>query len=141
MAEAGSPTPKQNPRPLSPHLQIYRNEINMVMSIIHRITGAALYFGTVLVAWWLASVASGPDYHAYVSDILSSWPARIVLVGYTWALFHHLFGGLRHFVWDTGRGYDLKMIDIMSWATLAVSLAATALIWLMVCYGNGGPAS
>jgi succinate dehydrogenase / fumarate reductase cytochrome b subunit len=117
-------------RPLSPHLQIYRPLPNMVMSIAHRITGAALYVGTLLLAWWLMAAASGPAYFASVSEIFGSIPGRIVLVGYTWALMHHMLGGLRHFLWDTGRGFDLGTVDLLSWGTLVGSLTLTALIWL-----------
>jgi succinate dehydrogenase / fumarate reductase, cytochrome b subunit len=117
-------------RPLSPHLQVYRPLINMVMSIIHRITGVALYFGTILLACWLTAAATGPAYFAYVNGIFGSLPGRIILIGYTWALLHHMLGGLRHFVWDTGRGYDLKTIDQLSWGTLIGSVLLTAAIWL-----------
>jgi succinate dehydrogenase / fumarate reductase cytochrome b subunit len=117
-------------RPLSPHLQIYSPLINMVMSIVHRITGVALYFGSLLLAWWLIAAATGPEYYNYVLSWFATWPGKIILLGYTWALMHHMLGGLRHLVWDSGHGYDLKMIDILSWGSLAVSLTLTALIWL-----------
>lgn len=116
-------------RPLSPHLQIYKPIINMVMSILHRITGAALYFGSLLLAWWLVAAASGPEYFAYVNGLLGSLPGRIVLFGYTWALINHAIGGIRHFIWDTGRGYDLETIDKMSWWSLYASVALTLLVW------------
>ena len=124
-------------RPLSPHLSIYRLQINMLMSIVHRITGAALYVGSLLLAWWLFAAAAGPDYYNYVAGLLGSWPGKIVLLGYTWALMHHLLGGLRHFIWDTGRGYDLKTVDLLSWGTLAGSLVLTALIWIGVAVSGG----
>ncbi|PPD30610.1 MAG: succinate dehydrogenase, cytochrome b556 subunit [Hyphomicrobium sp.] len=121
-------------RPLSPHLQIYSPLINMVMSILHRITGAALYFGSVLLAWWLIAAASGPQYFGYVMYLFGSVPGKLVLVGFTWALIHHAAGGLRHFLWDTGRGYDLKSIDLLSWGTIAVSILLTALVWSVVMW-------
>ena len=95
-------------RPLSPHLGIYRLTINMVMSIVHRMTGAALYLGTALLAWWLVALAIGPKYFAFVNGIFGSIPGKIVLFGYTWALMHHMLGGIRHLIWDTGRGFDLR---------------------------------
>lgn len=116
-------------RPLSPHLQVYSPLINMVMSILHRMTGAALYFGSLLLAWWLIAAATGPSYFNYVNGLLGSLPGRVVLLGFTWALVHHAIGGLRHFIWDTGRGYDLKTIDVMSWGSIILSVALTALIW------------
>ena len=119
-------------RPLSPHLQIYSPLINMVMSILHRITGAALYAGSLLLAWWLIAAASGPDYYNYVSSWFATWPGKIILLGYTWVLMNHMLGGLRHFLWDTGHGYDLKTIDILSWGSLAASFTLTAIIWAFV---------
>jgi succinate dehydrogenase / fumarate reductase cytochrome b subunit len=121
----------QRERPLSPHLQVYRPLINMVMSIVHRITGVALYFGTVLLALWLLAAASGPQYFTMAADLFGSLPGRIVLLGYTWALMHHMLGGIRHFIWDTGRGYDLGTVDTLSWATIIGSLGLTAAIWFL----------
>lgn len=138
MAEANAKRGSPAARPLSPHLQVYSPEVNMVMSILHRVTGAALYAGTAIVAWVLAAAASGPDYFAFVTGLLGSWPGLIVLMGYTWALLHHLAGGVRHFIWDTGRGYEPAMIDLLSWATLAVSLTLTALIWGYLLLAAGG---
>ncbi|MBA2126097.1 succinate dehydrogenase, cytochrome b556 subunit [Hyphomicrobium methylovorum] len=126
-------------RPLSPHLQVYSPLINMMMSILHRITGAALYFGSVILAIWLIAAATGPECYAYVSSWLVTIPVQLILLGYTWALMHHLVGGVRHFIWDTGAGYDLKTIDLLSWGSLALSLALTALIWIgVVGFGFGG---
>lgn len=141
MADANAKPGSQAARPLSPHLQIYSPLINMVMSILHRLTGVALYAGTVLVVWVLVAAASGPDYFATVTGLLGTWPGLIVLFGYTWALLHHLVGGIRHFIWDTGHGYDLKMIDLLSWGTLAVSATLTLLIWGYVLLSTGGASS
>ena len=101
----------------------------MVMSIVHRITGVALYVGSLLLAWWLIAAATGPDYYNYVVSLFATWPGKLVLLGYTWALMHHMLGGIRHLIWDTGRGYDLKTIDLLSWGSLAGSLILTVLIW------------
>jgi len=104
---------------------------------VHRITGVALYCGSLLLAWWLIAAATGPDYYNYVLSWFATWPGKIVLLGYTWALMHHMLGGLRHFVWDTGHGYDLKTIDVLSWGSLAGSLILTVLIWLGVANFGG----
>ncbi len=125
-------------RPLSPHLMIYTPLINMVMSIVHRLTGAALYFGTLLLAWWLIAAASGPDYFGYVSGLLASWPGKIVLAGYTWALIHHAIGGVRHFIWDAGLGHDLQTIDRMSWGSIVLSVLLTVLVWAYALKQAGG---
>lgn len=130
MAATGTGQGVKHPRPLSPHLQVYSPLINMVMSILHRITGAALYFGTLLLAWWLIAAATGPAYFDYVSGIMGSLPGRVVLFGYTWALIHHMLGGVRHFIWDLGYGFDLKTIDLLSWGTIILSVSVTALIWI-----------
>ena len=130
MADAHSGRGARPERPLSPHLQIYKPLINMVMSILHRITGATLYFGSLLLAWWLIAAAVWPEYYNYVASWFATWLGKLVLVGYTWALLHHMLGGLRHFLWDTGRGYDLKTIDLLSWGSILLSLALTVLIWI-----------
>jgi succinate dehydrogenase, cytochrome b556 subunit len=117
-------------RPLSPHLSIYKPIPTMVMSIVHRITGGALYVGSVLVVVWLVAVASGAEYYDWVSGLFGSFLGRLVLFGYTWALMHHMLGGLRHLVWDTGRGFDKHVTTKMAWATLAGSILLTALIWI-----------
>lgn len=141
MADANAKQGSQAARPLSPHLSIYRMPISMVMSIVHRMTGAALYVGTLLAVWVLVAAASGPDYFAYVTGLLGTWPGLIVLFGYTWALLHHLVGGIRHFIWDTGHGYELATVDLLSWGTIAVSAALTILIWGYVLLSSGGTAS
>ena len=85
-------------RPLSPHLQVYKLSLTMAMSIIHRITGVGLYLGTALVAWWLIAAASGPAQLDFVNSVLGHWLGQLVLLGFTWALFHHMLGGIRHFI-------------------------------------------
>ena len=133
MADAPT-TPARREQPLSPHLAIYSLTINMVMSIVHRITGAALYFGTLLLAWWLIAIAQGPDSLARVNTVLGHPLGKLVLVGYTWALLHHMLGGLRHFVWDTGRGFNLGTVNRMSWMTIIGSVALTAALWAYALY-------
>ena len=117
-------------RPLSPHLQIYKPIPTMVMSIVHRITGAALYFGTVLIAWWLIAAATSADYFEFVNGLFGSFIGRLILFGYTWALIHHMLGGIRHFVWDTGAGLDKHTATRFAYATIAASVVLTLLIWV-----------
>ena len=128
----------QTQRPLSPHLQIYRPMLTMMMSIVHRMTGAALYFGTLLLIWWLVALASGPEYFAYVQDIAGSFLGRLVLFGYTWALIHHAIGGIRHLIWDTGRGFDLERVEWMARLNLAGSVVITIVIWVIGYQAMGG---
>lgn len=119
-------------RPLSPHLTIYRFRPTMAMSILHRITGAALYGGTLLMVWWLVAAASGPASFATASDFFGSIFGRIILFGYSWALLHHMFGGIRHLVWDTGHGLSKETSTKLAIATIAASLAMTLILWIAV---------
>jgi succinate dehydrogenase / fumarate reductase cytochrome b subunit len=118
-------------RPLSPHLQVFRPIITMVMSILHRITGAALYVGTLLLAWWLVAAASGPEAFATASGFFGSWFGQIILFGYTWALVHHGIGGIRHFVWDLGYGFGPEARNWMAKATIIGSVAVTLILWII----------
>jgi succinate dehydrogenase / fumarate reductase cytochrome b subunit len=117
-------------RPLSPHLTVYRPTITMTMSIVHRITGAALYFGTLLVAWWLIAAATSERYFDFVNWLYGSWIGRLVLFGYTWALLHHMAGGIRHLIWDTGTGLEKHTASRIAWVTLACSVVLTLLVWI-----------
>jgi succinate dehydrogenase / fumarate reductase cytochrome b subunit len=139
-AEVGvamSQSPVTRARPLSPHLTIYKPPITMTMSIIHRITGGALYFGTLLVAWWLIAAATSQSYFDFVNGIYGSWFGRLVLFGYTWALMHHMMGGIRHLVWDTGVGLEKRTASKIAWATLAGSVVLTLLIWVVGIMARG----
>ena len=118
-------------RPLSPHLQVYKPLPTMVMSIVHRITGGALYFGTLLVAWWLIAAASGEAYFEWVSWFFGTLIGRLILFGYTWALVQHMLGGLRHFMWDLGHGYEKEFSTKLAIATPFASVALTILIWIV----------
>ena len=121
----------KHPRPLSPHIQIYRWTLTMVLSILHRATGVALYAGTALLAGWLLAAASGEEAYAVVQSISTAWYGRLVLFGYSWALFHHMFGGLRHFIWDTGRGFDLRNVEIIARVTAFVPPVLTIIVWVL----------
>lgn len=125
-------------RPLSPHLGIYRMTITMLMSIVHRITGAALYFGTILLAAWLVSAAMGEKQFARINELLGHPVGKLILLGYTWALLHHMLGGLRHFVWDTGRAMQPKAADTLAWFTILGSLSLTAIVWAIGLSLRGG---
>ncbi len=122
-------------RPLSPHLQIYKPSITMVMSILHRITGAALFFGTLLLVVFLVALASGKTSFATVQAIYGSVLGKLVLFGYTWALFQHMCGGLRHFIWDTGAGMERETRMRLAWVTFFGSLALTVLAWAVFLLG------
>jgi succinate dehydrogenase / fumarate reductase, cytochrome b subunit len=116
-------------RPLSPHLQIYRRTLTMSMSILHRLTGVANYFSAALLAAWLAAAASGPQALETVNSLFATIPGQVILFGLSWSVLHHLFGGLRHFIWDTGRGFGLRTIEWMTRLSLFASLGLTLLLW------------
>ncbi len=124
MAEA-----KVAPRPLSPHLQIYRWSWTMAMSIFHRITGGALYFGIALFAIWLVALASGPDAFNAVQGFFGSALGILILFAYTWVLLHHMIGGIRHLVWDFGYGMETAQRINMARFTLVGSVLLTVVIW------------
>ena len=125
-------------RPLSPHLTIYRPMLTMMMSIVHRITGGALFFGTLLLCWWLLAAASGPTAYAKVQAFMGSIIGSLILFGYTWALLHHMLGGIRHLIWDTGRGFGPVEREWMALANLVGSIGLTIVIWVVGYIFVGG---
>lgn len=137
MSQSQATRPQVKPRPLSPHLSIYRPPITMTTSILHRITGGALYVGTLLVAWWLIAAAGPQSYFDFVNGIFGSWFGRLVLLGYTWALMLHLLGGLRHFIWDTGAALEKHTASKIAWISLIGSAVLTLLIWAVGYYVRG----
>jgi succinate dehydrogenase / fumarate reductase cytochrome b subunit len=119
----------QGARPLSPHLGIYRLTLTMAMSIAHRITGAALYVGVLLVAWFLIAASMDASAFAVFSGFIRSFIGRLILFGFSWSLFHHLLGGIRHLIWDAGYGFDDPEREWLAMATLAGGLALTIIVW------------
>jgi succinate dehydrogenase / fumarate reductase, cytochrome b subunit len=118
-------------RPLSPHLQVYRPMLSMTMSIMHRITGVALAGGFILLVWWFTAASISDEYFNFVNGLFAHWFGRLVLFGFTWALLHHMLGGLRHFVWDTGRGFELSKVEWLVRANLIGSIILTLLVWVI----------
>ncbi len=129
MADAKAQMARPAIRPLSPHLGIYRWTWTMAMSIFHRATGCALYAGTVLVAVWLLSIASGPAAYDRVSWFFGTPIGLLLMFGYTWALTHHMLGGVRHLTWDTGFGFEPGTRIAMARFTLIGSVSLTVVIW------------
>jgi len=118
-----------DPRPLSPHLQIYRWQLTSVLSILHRLSVIALAAGTILLVWWLAAAASGGDAYAAVQHFLGSWFGLLLLFGWSAALFYHLCNGIRHLLWDSGRGLEIRSAYIGGWVVLAATAALTVIAW------------
>ena len=124
-------------RPLSPHLQVYRLTMTFVMSGFHRVTGFVLYFGMLIPAAWLLAAAAGPDWFEFVNGLLGTILGRLVLFGYTWGLIHHMLGGIRHLIWDTGRGLEPVSIEVLARATIIGSVGLTAAVWF-AAFALGG---
>ena len=110
----------------------------MALSIVHRLTGLALYFGTPLRAWWLIAAASRPGAYANVQAFTSSFIGRLIVFGYTWALMHHLVSGIRHFVWDLGYGFKANEREALTWAALIGGISLTVLVWIAAYFIGGG---
>jgi len=117
-------------RPLSPHLQIYRPMLTMMMSIAHRISGTANTAGFILLAWWLVAIAAGPEAYAQVANFFASIPGQVLLFLFSWSLIHHMLGGIRHLIWDTGTGLDKTSIEVFAWLTIISSTVLTVLLWV-----------
>lgn len=122
-------TPAARPRPLSPHLGIYRFTLTMAMSIAHRITGIGLYVGVLLLAWFLIAASMDASAFGAFSAFIRSILGRLILFGFSWSLFHHLFGGIRHLIWDAGYGLDDPLREYLALATLVGGFLLTMLVW------------
>jgi succinate dehydrogenase / fumarate reductase cytochrome b subunit len=117
-------------RPLSPHLQVYRPQLTSMLSILHRITGVALSVGTILLVYWLIAVASGPSAFATAGAIFGSWIGRLLMLGWTFALFFHLANGIRHLFWDTGRGLDIPTVYASGWTVVIAAAVLTIVTFI-----------
>lgn len=124
--------PNGRVRPLSPHLQVWRWHVTMAASILNRMTGGALSVGALLVALWLMALAFGPDAYATFTGWMGSPLGLLVWFGLTVALFLHLAGGLRHLVWDTGKGLSPRAADLMAWASIIVGVGGAVVFWVLL---------
>ena len=125
-------------RPLSPHLQVYRLPLNAITSITHRLTGLLLALGLVGVVVLLVTAAAGSQAYAVAYDVLATWPAQLLLVLFTLALYYHLCAGVRHLFWDAGVGFSLRAARTGSWALIGAAIVLTVLTWALVYAGSGG---
>jgi succinate dehydrogenase / fumarate reductase, cytochrome b subunit len=122
MAEA-----KRVERPLSPHLQIYRIQLTAVSSILTRITGNALIVGVMLAVWWLLAASVSDGYFAVANAVAISWFGDLVFLGSAWAVWYHLLAGLRHLIFDSGRGLDIPTAELLGWGCIGGSVLLTML--------------
>jgi succinate dehydrogenase / fumarate reductase, cytochrome b subunit len=128
----------RSPRPLSPHLQVYRWELTMVLSILHRMTGAALSVGSVLLVWWLVAAAAGAEHFTTVQTFVTHPLGQLILVGFTFSLFLHLANGVRHLAWDVGWGFEIPQAFATGWAVVVFASVATVLVWVLALGFAGG---
>ena len=119
-------------RPLSPHLQVYRPQLTSITSILTRITGNALIIGALLTVWWFLAAAAGPEYFALVDGIVTSFIGDLVMLGSLWALWYHALGGVRHLIWDTGRGLEIETAEKLGWAMIIGSVLLTVLTVIVI---------
>jgi succinate dehydrogenase / fumarate reductase cytochrome b subunit len=101
----------------------------MTLSILHRMTGVAMAVGLLVLAAWLINAAAGPDQYRQFEVFMSTLIGRLLLIGWSYAFFYHLCNGIRHLVWDTGRGFEKAQANRSAWIVLAVSVGLTALFW------------
>lgn len=120
-------------RPLSPFMigPYYRPQMTSVLSITHRITGAALVFGTLLLVYWLAAAALGPQAFHHAQAVLGSMLGQLLMFLWTWALFYHMANGIRHLFWDAGYGFEMPDATKSGWAVIWASIILTVLCWLI----------
>jgi succinate dehydrogenase / fumarate reductase cytochrome b subunit len=130
-----SDSPRQ--RPLSPNIQLYRPQLTSVLSILNRLTGVLLSVAAIGLVIWLLAAAAGPQSYAAVRTALASWVGQVVLFGCTFAFFLHFLGGIRHLVWDTVHGFELRTIYLSGWTVVAASVVMTAVAWIARLYIEG----
>ena len=126
-------------RPMSPHLGIYRWQITMTMSILHRATGLWLAVGTLALVYWLVAAASGPDTYATAHWFFGTWIGQILMWIWTFCLFYHLCNGIRHLFWDAGQGFKIRTFYISGYSVCAVALILTALAIIFAYVPGGHP--
>lgn len=119
-------------RPLSPHLQIYRPQLTSITSILTRLTGNGLIVGTMLVVWWLLAASISPEYFAFVDGVLRSWFGKIVLTLSLWAVWYHYLAGLRHLLFDAGKGLDIPTAEKLGWSVIVGSVVLTVLTFFVI---------
>jgi succinate dehydrogenase / fumarate reductase cytochrome b subunit len=129
MAEAAQ---AQSKRPLSPHIGIYRLTLSMLMSGVHRITGLAMVAGMIVVAWWLLAAAAGRNAYGTFEAFETSWIGRLILFGFSWALLHHVLGGIRYLIWDLGIWVDNDEREWLIRANVVGSILCTVLLWVIL---------
>ncbi len=123
------------PRPLSPHLQVYRWQMTSVLSILHRGTGLFLVLGSMMIAFWVVALALGHNIFTSYQSWLGSLLGKVLLAGWSFSLFYHWANGIRHLLWDAGWGYEIERVYMTGWIVVLLSVVLTGLLWLLPVLG------
>jgi succinate dehydrogenase / fumarate reductase cytochrome b subunit len=122
-------------RPLSPHAGVYKFKYTIVSSFLNRLTGVAFSFGLIPLAYWLMALANGPEAYKQAAVVLSSPLFKLIYIGLAFSFSYHLVAGIRHLIWDTGRGLERRQAQQSAWLVVAVSLVLTAvMVFALVRY-------
>ena len=133
-----APDPNGRTRPLSPHLDVYKWQVQMVTSILHRATGIALVAGMLGLVWGLVALAGGEKSWAAFATCAGSLLGQLVLFGFSWALAYHLINGVRHLVQDAGHGWSIPEFVRSSWISIIGSVVLVVVVWAIVLFRGGG---
>ncbi|MBL4744717.1 MAG: succinate dehydrogenase, cytochrome b556 subunit [Cycloclasticus sp.] len=125
-----------NNRPLSPHLDVYKLPLSAIISIVHRGTGAFLTMGTLVLVWWLMALAGGEEAFMSAQDFMGSFIGRLILFGWSFALFFHLSNGIRHLIWDVGYGFEKDEVEKSSFIVIGTAGFLTFMVWV-IAFSSG----
>ncbi len=128
-------TAPSHKRPLSPHLQVYRPQITSVLSITHRFAGIANFFGIFVFVWWLVALATGPEYYDYVMGHATTLWGKILLLAWSFSVYYHMVGDIRHLFWDFGKGFSLENVTRSGIAMVLASIILTLATWWLAGMG------
>lgn len=126
------PITKPKPRPLSPHLQVYRPQMTSVLSILHRITGAANAIGLILFSFWIIALSTGPELYTSFTEFMATPFGQLLLIGWSASVYYHMCNGIRHLIWDTGRMFKIQDATRAGYVVLLVAAGLTAGTWLCI---------
>ena len=117
--------------PISPHLQVYRWQISSLVSITHRVTGILNFLGLIFICAWISSAGISENLFECFISFLNSFIGKFILMGFTWSMSYHLLSGIRHFFWDLGYGYEIKVANLSGLIVILGSLVLTIIFWLI----------
>lgn len=121
----------KRPRPLSPHLQVYRLKFHMILSGLHRISGMALGLGALILVWWATALATSERYYEFFESLMIHPIGRLVLFGFSFSLIYHALNGIRHLLWDTGRGFEKGQVKTSGIIVIILTIILTVAVWVL----------